>query len=117
MNYFIENDILFVICVEENNSNQLRVLKYELSQNNLWALKQDYSISIPGYIRDIQDTHLLVLKNHIILCPYSADGTKRYIFLIEKGTFNISFSGYFKTKLIGEIYNIVITNTINWYTI
>lgn len=108
LNYFIENNSLFVICVGNNSLHQLEVLKYGQDKNSIWSLEQSYFIGLPEDIQYVQDNHLKNSQDYLIYYPYSLDGKKRYVFLIEKNNFTMSFSGYMDTNVIGEIHNVSI---------
>jgi len=110
LNYFIENDKLYVICVEDNGLNKLEILKYNLSYNK-FTLEKCYTIDIPKNLQYIQDNNISITHDYIIYFPYNFDGDKMYIILIEKDFFTVSFSGYIDISTLGGIYNISISDS------
>ena len=103
LDYYIENDKLIVVSAKSEESSRLTVSEWNFPYDGDWSLANKYEIDLPVSVRHMIGNCVTITEDAIIYHPYSAEGNKVHIFIIDKDKYTLKFSADMNDAIIYKI--------------
>ncbi len=105
LDYFVQDDKVYFIYVEDEKSPQIIMAKYVIDDNGMY-LEDTSTIELPDIIHHMQNGGITNYSDYMVYSQYAAGDEKFYFTVIDKSKNSVSFSAWAWAKDIDYIVTI-----------